>query len=129
MSQVKIYGLKEQLNPIKARLSQVIHSCAVEALALPPDKRFHRFFPLEAEDFIFPPGRSSRYTIVEISMFEGRSVEAKKNLIRLLFARSRDELGLAPEDLEITISETPRASWGIRGQCGDEVGLSYKVEV
>jgi len=33
MAQVKIYGLKEQLNPIKAQLSDVIHSCVVDALA------------------------------------------------------------------------------------------------
>ena len=129
MAQIKIYGLKSELNAVKAQLSDIIHSCVVEALAFPPGKRFHRFFPLEAEDFLFPTDRSSRYTIIEISMFEGRSVEAKKTLIRLLFARTKAEMDLEPEDLEITISETPRSNWGLRGQCGDEIGLSYTVEV
>jgi len=129
MAQIKIYGLKDELNPIKARLSDIVHACVVEALLLPPDKRFHRFFPLEAEDFTFAPGRSNRYTIVEISIFEGRSVEARKKLIRLLFARATEELDLEAADLEITITETPRANWGLRGQCGDEIGLGYTVEV
>jgi hypothetical protein len=31
---------------------------------------------------VYPAGRTVRYTIVEFSMFEGRSVEAKKTLIR-----------------------------------------------
>jgi hypothetical protein len=83
MAQIKIYGLREQLDPIKARLSDVIHSCIVEALQYPPEKRAQRFFPLDAEDFYYPADRSPRYTIVEISMFEGRSIATKKTLIRL----------------------------------------------
>ena len=129
MSQIKIYGLREHLDPVKARLSDAIHSCVVDALSFPQDKRAHRFFPLDPEDFYYPAGRTERYIIVEISMFEGRSVGAKKNLIRLLFERAQGELGLNPADLEITITETPKHNWGFRGQPGDEIGLNYKVEV
>jgi len=129
MAQIKIYGLKEQLNPIKGQLSDVIHSCVVDALAFPKDKRAHRFFPLEADDFYYPVGRSARYTIIEISMFEGRTVETKKCLIRLLFERANQVLGLSPNDLEVTITETPKSNWGFRGQPGDEISLNYKVEV
>lgn len=129
MSQVKIYGLREQLDPIKRQLSDVIHSCVVEALQYPPDKRAHRFFPLDRADFFFPAGRSERYTIIEFSMFEGRSVEAKKRLIRLLFERAQKACGIAPQDLEMTIFETPRCNWGFRGLPGDEHSLSYKIEV
>lgn len=87
MVQVKIYGLREYLNPIKPQLSDVIHSCIVEALQYPPDKRYHRFFPHDASDFFYPSGRADRYTIIEFNMIEGRSVEAKKQLIRSLFER------------------------------------------
>lgn len=128
MAQVKIYGLASSLRPLRAKLSDAIHSCLVDALELPADKRFHRFFALEREDFVYPLGRSDRYTILELSMFEGRSVETKKRLLRLLFERLAP-LGIAAEDLEITISETPRHNWGIRGLPGDELGLTYKVEV
>lgn len=129
MAQIKIYGLKEQLNPIKGQLSDVIHSCVVDALAFPKDKRAHRFFPLEADDFYYPVGRSPRYTIIEISMFEGRTIETKKHLIHLLFERANQRLGLSPDDLEVTITETPKSNWGFRGQSGDEINLNYKVEV
>lgn len=129
MAQVKIYGLRSQLDPVKARLSDVIHGCVVDALAFPQDKRAHRFFPLGAEDFYMPAGRTDRYVIIEISLFEGRSVEVRKTLIRLLFERCEKELGLAPADLEITLTETPRCNWGFRGQTGDEIGLNYKVDI
>ena len=129
MSQVKIFGLREQLDPIKRQLSDVIHSCVVEALQYPADKRAHRFFPMDRSDFFYPAGRSERYTIIEFSMFEGRSAETKKLLIRLLFERVRRECGIAPQDLEMTIFETPKRNWGFRGLAGDEHKLNYKVEV
>lgn len=129
MAQIKIYGLKASLDPIKARLSDTVHACVMEALAFPKDKRAHRFFGLEKEDFFYPSDRSGKYTILEISMFEGRSIEAKKHLIRLLFQRIEAEIGIPVQDLEITITETPRHNWGFRELLGDEAGLNYKVEV
>lgn len=129
MSQVKIYGHQAYLNPIKRQLSDVIHSCVVDALHFPQDKRAHRFFPLAAEDFFYPVGRTDAYTIIEITMIEGRTVAAKKNLVRLLFERIEAELGIAPNDVEICITEAPAHNWGFRGMHGDEVKLNYQITV
>jgi len=131
MAQIKVYGIAEHLNPVKASLSDAIHACVVEALQFPPDKRAHRFFPMDRSDFSIPggQGRTDRYTIIEISMFEGRSVDTRKQLIRLLFERIQRTAGISPQDVEITITETPRHNWGFRGLPGDEVGLTYKVDV
>ena len=129
MAQIKIYGLKDNLNPIKARLSDVIHACVVDALQFPFDKRAHRFFPLERDDFYYPGGRSEAYTIIEIMMIEGRTVETKKHLIRLLFERIHGELAISVQDIEIAILEAPKHDWGFRGKTGDEVELNYKIEV
>ncbi len=129
MAQIKVYGLREQLDPIKARLSDVIHGCVVEALRLPEDKRAHRFFPLARDDFFYPAGRTDAYTIIEIAMIAGRSVETKKKLILLLFERIAANLGISPVDVEINISEAPKCNWGFRGKTGDEVELTYQIEV
>jgi 4-oxalocrotonate tautomerase family enzyme len=107
----------------------VIHSCVVDALSFAQGKPAHRFFTLDAENFYYPTERTPRCTIVQISIFEGRSVETKKNLIRLMFERVQRELDLAPADLEVTITETPKDNWEFRGQPGDEIGLEHKVEV
>ncbi|BAZ48045.1 hypothetical protein NIES4103_06500 [Nostoc sp. NIES-4103] len=128
MVQTKIYGLREHLEPIKPKLSDIIHSCVVDALQYPPEKRAHRFFLLERDDFFYPEGRTECYTIIEFSMIEGRSIEAKKQLIRLLFERLQP-LGISPQDLEMTIFETPKHNWGFRGLPGDEHQLNYKIEV
>jgi phenylpyruvate tautomerase PptA (4-oxalocrotonate tautomerase family) len=66
---------------------------------------------------------------IEISMFEGRTVAAKKQLIRLLFDRLNKKLGISHLDLEITIFETPKHNWGFRGLPGDEHSLDYQVNV
>lgn len=129
VAQIKIYGVRERLNPVKEELSEVIHSCVVEAFGLPVDKKFHRFFPMNREDFYFPEGRTDRYTVIEISIFEGRTVEAKKQLIRLLFERIQHQLHISPQDVEITIFETPQHNWGIRGLPGDELTLGYQVNI
>jgi phenylpyruvate tautomerase PptA (4-oxalocrotonate tautomerase family) len=129
MAQIKVYGLREKLDPIKAQLSDVIHACVVDALQFPQDKRAHRFFPLARDDFFFPSGRTDAYTIIEIAMIAGRTALTKKKLIMFLFERISSTLGISTVDIEINISEAPKESWGFRGKTGDEVELTYTIEV
>ena len=129
MAQIKIYGIDTHLNPIKKQLSDVIHSCVVEALVFPKDKRFHRFLPMNDDALLYPSNRSKAYTIIEIMMIEGRTKETKKKLIALLFEHIRKELGIQAVDIEILIQEAPAYHFGFRGMSGDEMLLDYKVEI
>lgn len=129
MAQVKIYGLKNRLSKRRSALSDAIHEALMAAFELPEDKRFQRFIGLDEADFIHPKDRSADYTIIEISVFEGRSMESKKKLVRFLYLGALEKAGIANQDLEITIFETPRSSWGIRGMPADELTLNYRVDV
>ena len=130
MAQFTIYGYADTLRPRRAQMSDVVHASATAVLGLPADKRFHRFVPLEADDFVVPDSRSRDYTIIEVSLFEGRTVETKKAFIRHLYAGFADQLDIAPIVLEITLFESPRHDWGIRGLPGDELtDLTYRVDV
>jgi phenylpyruvate tautomerase PptA (4-oxalocrotonate tautomerase family) len=129
MAQVTIYGLKGTLGPRREALSDAIHDAMMAAFGVPREKRFHRFVHLEREDFIHPADRSDDYTIVEISAFEGRSTAAKRLLINELYVRAQERAGIAAQDLEITLFETPRGNWGIRGKPGDELELPYTITV
>lgn len=129
MAQVKIYGIKEHLIPIREIVSETIHECVMEALQFPRDKRAHRFFPMDKENMLYPEGRSDSYTIIEISMIEGRTVETKKKLVRLLFGKIMDQVGIGYQDIEICIYESPPCNWGFRGMHGDEVQLNYKINI
>jgi hypothetical protein len=44
-------------------------------------------------------------------------------------ADARTAFGMHPNDLEITIFESPKRCWGIRGKTGDELELTYRVDV
>jgi hypothetical protein len=129
MAQVKIYGTRANLSVNRDKLSELIHSSLVEAIKLPADKKAQRFFYMEPEDFYYPPGRTANYTIIEISMIEGRTVETKKRLLKLLMANIQQGLDFSLQDIEINISETPRSNWAFRGFTADELELNYKIEV
>jgi len=126
---IAIFGLADRLNPIKARMSDVLHGCLVEVLGLPADKRAHRFFPMARDDFYYPGGRSEAYTAIAIDLIAGRTEASKKALITTIFTRFASELGIEPIDVEITIREQPAHCWGFRGMTGDEAALSYKIDV
>jgi phenylpyruvate tautomerase PptA (4-oxalocrotonate tautomerase family) len=129
MAHVKIYALKNTIAQHRDALSNAIHDAVVDILKYPVEKKFHRFIGLDQVDFIYPSDRSSLYTIIEISMFEGRSKETKKELVKSVFTFIQAHTPISAQDIEVTLFETPKENWGIRGQCGDELVLNYKVNV
>jgi 4-oxalocrotonate tautomerase family enzyme len=129
MAQVVVYARRELLGRHRAALSEAIHEAIMVALEYPPEKKFQRFIALDADDFLYPEDRGADYTIIEISMFEGRTEHAKRALIAELFARIEAATGVAPHSVEITITETPKVNWGIRGLNAEDLSLDYRVEV
>ena len=128
MAQVKIYGLDRHLQHNREKISTAIHHAVVETLSFPPEKKFHRFIALEKEFMLFPEDKSAAYTIIEILMIAGRSVEVKKRLIKKIF-EGLEGIGISNSDVEIVILESPASNWGFRGECGDEITLGYKVKI
>jgi hypothetical protein len=112
MAQIKIYARRALLAECQALISLAVHSALVSALQYPEDKKFQRFFPLDDGDFIHPADRSERYTIIEVSMFEGRSVGAKRALIQALFDNLKAHADIDGQDVEITLFETPKNELG-----------------
>lgn len=129
MAQVVVYGRRESLDQHRAALSEAIHAAIMAALEYPPEKKFQRFIAMDEVDFLYPADRGVDYTIIEISMFEGRTDAAKRALIAELFARVEAQAGISPHSVEITITQTPRANWGIRGKNAADLTLNYRVEV
>ena len=97
---IVIYGIKQQLNPIKTQLSDTIHACMQSILGMPEGKRAHRFIPMDAEDFYYPDDRSDAYTVIEINMMAGREKDTLKRLIKMLFKEIEEQVGITPVDVE-----------------------------
>ncbi|MBW8484095.1 tautomerase family protein [Actinomadura parmotrematis] len=128
MAQIKVYGRRSAWADRRGELSDLLHASLRAAWRLPDGKRFHRFLLLDDGDLVAPM-RGDRYLIVEILCFTGRSDEAKRGLVRDLYARLVPALALDPADLEITIVDVPPVNWGIRGVPADELSLDYPVEL
>lgn len=126
---IKVYALKSTLEGNTDEFSKIINSCLIEALKFPENKKSQRFIMLDKSEFYYPEGRSDSYTLLEISMMQGRSKNSKKELIKLLFQWFKEFLHIDPIDLEIIITEQPVENWGFRGMSGDEAQLNYKINV
>lgn len=128
MAQFKIYGHRSFLEESSRAISAAIHHASVSGLGLPETKRFHRFIPLDPWQFVAPPDRSDRYLIIEVMMFEGRPVATKKAFYAQILRNLEHDCGLEANDIELTIIESPRHDWLIRGLPGDELTLNYTVD-
>ena len=43
--------------------------------------------------------------------------------------RINEATGIEPRDIDVIITEQPRHNWGLMGEPGDEIQLTYKVAV
>ena len=110
-------------------LIEATHTAMVEALKIPQHDKLIRFIEHRSEHFVSPPGTSENFVLVEISLFSGRSLDAKRKLYQGIVKRF-GELGIEPKDIKIVLYEVPMEDWGIRGGVpASEVELGFKVNV
>lgn len=101
----------------------------VDALKIPEHDRLVRFVEHRPEHFAAPPVASENYTLVEISLFPGRSLDAKRKLYQGIVRRF-GEIGISPADVRIVLYEVPMENWGIRGGVpASEVDPGFKIDV
>ena len=113
----------------KRAVCDAVHAAMKEALLIPEHDRHIRYIEHAEEDFQVPPGKTEDYTLVEITLFQGRSMDAKRNLYQAV-VRNLGSLGIAPEDVFIVLIESPPENWGVRGGVpASEVDLGFKIDV
>ena len=100
----------------------------VEGLRIPPEDRNIRILEYPPEAFPPMPGRGPRFTIIEISMIAGRSIEAKRRLYAAL-VREFAAFGLDAGEVKLVIHDEPRENWGSNGSLLSDVELRFKVDV
>lgn len=112
-----------------AAVINAVHSALREALHLPEWDRTLRLIEHRPSHFACPPGKGPRYTLVEVTMFAGRSIDAKRSLYEAI-VRNLGALGVPADDIKITLIEVPQDNWGVRGgQPASEISLGFKIDV
>ncbi|HXQ50122.1 MAG TPA: tautomerase family protein [Stellaceae bacterium] len=113
----------------KARFLDAIHAAMVEAIKIPLDDKLLRLVAHAPDDFIIPPGRGEKFTRIEITLFNGRSLEAKRKLYTAI-VRNLEPFGVPAEDVKIILLEVPPENWGVRGgHAACDIDIGFKVRV
>ena len=111
-----------------AEIIAAVQRALVEGIAIPEADRCVRILEYPTEAFAAAPDRGPQFTLVEISMFAGRSVEAKRRLYAALL-REMTPFGLGPRDLKVVIHDEPRENWSVAGVALSDVEIGFKIDV
>jgi phenylpyruvate tautomerase PptA (4-oxalocrotonate tautomerase family) len=130
MPLVKISIRKGRSASQKQALLGAVHAALVEAFKIPDWDRDQRITEFENEDFEIPNNRTNFFTLIEIIIYPGRSLNAKRELYKSINIRLRDIGYTNPDDIVIVLLEPPLENWGIRGGIpASDVDLGYKLDV
>ena len=114
---------------IETKVIEAVQDALLAALKIPD---YDRDVVLDLYDDaarIVPTGRSERYTRIEILLFSGRSLTAKKALYSAVVA-NLSALGVPANEIKTVLIEVPSDNWGLRGGLpASEIDLGFKVDV
>ncbi len=116
MPLVRIDIIKGKSREYKKTMLECIHAGLTEALGIEDWDRFQRIVEIDREDFETSPGKSDCFTIIELTLFPGRTREQKRAAIEGITDKIHTALEIAKEDVFIIIQEPPLENWGLGGQ-------------
>lgn len=116
---------------IGARRREIIEAVQrglLTGLEIPETDRCIRLTEYDDDAMIAPPGKGVSWMVIEITLFSGRSLDAK----RRLYAALTEELGafgIPAADIKIVLVEVAPENWGLRGLPASEIDLGYRIDV
>lgn len=129
MPNVTIEVRKRYTSEQEEGIVNAVHTALMEGIKTPEWDRTIRLVVHEPHRFATPPGKDERYTLVDVDLFSGRSLEAKKALYRAV-VRNLGKFGIPADHIKVLLRESKAENWGIRGGLpASEVDLGFKVDV
>ncbi len=104
-----------------------IHSALVESFQIPGADRIQRLYEPEEDSFEIMAPKTKRFTLIEITAFKGRTLDAKKALYAATVRNLDNSPGIGGDDIIIVLHEPPLENWGVRGgRAASEVDLGFR---
>jgi phenylpyruvate tautomerase PptA (4-oxalocrotonate tautomerase family) len=129
MPLVKLETRKGLSPETKKALLDGVHEALVACFKIPDSDRHQRFVEYAPEDFEIPAGKGERFVIVQMVVFPGRSLDAKRALYQDIVARF-GAAGIPATDVFIVLDEVPLDNWGLRGGIpASEIKLGFSLKV
>lgn len=127
---VKIEIRKGKSEEYKKAVLDGVHDALVEAIKIPDYDRLQRLYELDTLNFEAPETKSDNVTIIEITMFQGRSIESKKAPYTAIVTNLAKNPGIDGNDISIVLFEPPLQNWGVKGgKPANEVDLGFNINV
>ena len=130
MPLVKVEILKGKTQDYKRAILDGVHAALVETFKILDHDRIQRLYEIEKDDFEISPTKTDNFTLIELTVFKGRSYEAKKNLYAAIVRNLAKSPGIDGKDIFIVINEPPLENWGVQGGIpASEADLGFKIDV
>jgi hypothetical protein len=114
---------------LKKLILGAVHDSLVAAFKIPDHDRNQRIVEIQSDSFEYPSGKTENFVTIELTVFPGRSLQAKKTLYQEIVSRLQ-RLGIQGDDILIVLNEPPLENWGIRGGYpASEVDIGFKINV
>jgi phenylpyruvate tautomerase PptA (4-oxalocrotonate tautomerase family) len=129
MPNVTIEVRKRYTKEQEEGIINAVHAALMEGIKTPDWDKTIRLVVHEPHRFATPPGKDERYTLVDIDLFSGRSVNAKKDLYRAI-VNKLGPFGIPADHIKVLLRESAVENWGVRGGLpASEVDLGFRVDV
>jgi phenylpyruvate tautomerase PptA (4-oxalocrotonate tautomerase family) len=105
-----------------------VHAALVEAFRIPEQDRNQLLHQHAPEDF--ESAKGPQFTLVEATVFPGRSLEVKRRLYAAVVRNLQERPGIPPEAVLVVLHEPAMECWGVRGgKAATDVQLGFEVKV
>jgi phenylpyruvate tautomerase PptA (4-oxalocrotonate tautomerase family) len=105
-----------------------IHAALVEAFRIPDHDRHQILHEHDLDHF--DSAKGSAFTIIEMTVFPGRSADAKRQLYAAIVRNLDSAPGIPPDRVLVVLNEPPLSDWGIRGgKAATDVQIGFRLDV
>lgn len=98
------------------KIGEVVYRAMVDTIQVPVNDNFQVITEHDSEGLIYDPDylgvrRTDGFIAIQITLTEGRTVQAKQALFATIAHGLRRELGVRPEDVFINLIEVKKENW------------------
>ena len=115
MPLVRIEIIKGKSHEYKKNVLDAVHDGLVKSLGIEDWDRVQRLYEIDDEYFERSDEKTDSFTMIELTLFPGRTKEQKGKAIELVTKELTERVGIPAKDIFIVINDPPLENWGFGG--------------